>query len=365
MAIITDLPKIVAGLPSDKRQRVERIFRIDVTQSQSHVPDTMRPWVEQQFGQLEAVEHQHLVRVTNTVTWDGALFNPVRARRPMIHDQVHANPNRSPSSSVSHASELTDHFADPLHMTTEDPFGRVRGKHCVIAANVARWDTWSAVLIFDEVDPFRFDREQMRDYIATSWTWARQAHAFDPTARYFVWGWNGSLRAGASQPHAHAQMALGQGLHYARVEGLRRAALDYRARTCTNYFDDLQASHDCLGLGITTSTLRGFVYLAPMCWKETWLIGQRFDNDLADALHDVLRALIDRTGTASFNVFATLPPVEATQTQAEDWSGFPLIVRIGDRGPTTMISSDFGWIDLFAHRVIPTDPFVVKAQLGL
>ena len=255
-------------------------------------------------------------------------------------------------------------------MTTEDVFGRVRGKHCITASNVARWEGQSAVLIFDEFDPLKFTREQMRDYFATSWEWARRAHTHDPQARYFVWGWNGGLKAGASQPHGHAQMALGRGMHYAGVEGLRRAALGYRTRYGANYFDDLQSAHDDIGLGITVGQLRGCVYLAATRPKDIWIMSMAnatFDDDLADALHDALRALIDHTGTGAFNVLITPPPLPALLGEGpgvglEDWSGFPVLLRLCDRGAPGMISSDLGMIDIYAHNVIAADPFVVKAR---
>jgi len=365
-AIITDLPNLVAALPPAKRARFERIFRVDVAVGEIRIPDSMRAWTEAQLGPIEGVERQSVVRVTNTVTWDGALFNPLRGKRPMRH---------ATTSNVKRKEPSDDIFAEPLRTTAEDMFGRVRGKHCVTAGNISRWEGQSAVLIFDEYDPLKFNREQLRDYIATTWEWAQRAHAHDPEARYFVWGWNGGLKAGASIPHGHAQMALGRGMHYARIEWLRRAALDYRARYGTNYFADLQAAHDDVGLGITAGKLRGFIYLAPTCLKETWLMGRAFDDELADALHDALRALIDRTGTDAFNVFVTLPPSpspfegegrgEGVPTNNENWSGFPLLMRIGDRGPASMVSSDIGWIDLYAHNVISTDPFVVKVLTEL
>ncbi len=365
MPIITDLPSIIAALSPDKRARFERIFRVDVAVGEVRIPDSMRAWAQTQLGPIEEVERQQVVRVTNTVTWDGALFNPLRGKRPMQHATAS---NVNPIGIFRHQTPSDDIFADPLRTTAEDVFGRARGKYCVTASNISRWEGQSAVLILDEHDPLKFTREHMRDYMATSWEWAQRAHAHDPEARYFVWGWNGGLKAGASIQHAHMQLALGRNMHYAKIEWLRRAALDYRTRHGASYFDDLQIAHDDVGLGLTAGTLRGFVYLAPTCLKEIGLMGRAFDDELADALHDALRALIDRTGTDAFNVFVTpplIPPLKGRREDAEDWTGFPVLVRIGDRGPASMVSSDIGWLDLYAHNVISTDPFVVKAQLGL
>lgn len=374
MPTIVDLPELIAGLPAERRTRFERIFRVDRVIGECRVPETMRPWVESQFGSVAAVERQDVVRVTNRVTFDGALFNPLRRWRPVTlyedghatHEATRKTQNVNRPSPISHLpSPLADPFADPLRMTTEDVFGRVRGEHCITASNVARWEGQCAVLIFDEPDPLAFTRAHLRDYFRASLEWAQRAHAHDPQARYFVWMWNGGPKGGASIPHAHAQMGLGRGMHYAKVEMLRRTALAYRAQHGTHYFDDLLAAHDDVGLGLCAGRLRGFVYLAANRPKDTWIYGRALDDDLADALHDVLRALIERTGMRAFDVGVLMPPMfplspEGDGGGEEDWSGFPVIVRIGDRGAPEMRSSDVGAIDLYAHNAISVDPFEVR-----
>lgn len=369
-------------LPASNRERFEHIFRVDLVEGECRIPEAMMPWVNRHFGAVEVVERQRVVRVTNLVTFDGALFNPLRNRRPVamrddagraMQDAVHSSPIASSPRRRGRQSQIEDVFADPLRTTAEDAFGRVRGRFCITASNVARWEGQGAVLIFDEPDPLRFTRAHLRDYFRASLEWAHRAHRHDPKARYFLWLWNGGLKGGASIPHAHAQISLGRGMHYAKVERLRRAALAYRAQYGVNYFDDLFAAHQDVGLDFRAgpAKLRGIVYLAANRPKDIWIFGPAFDDDLAAALHDVLRALIERTGTRAFDVAVLMPPLffpvrgKVQGMDSEDWSGFPVIVRIGDRGAPEMISSDIGAIDLYAHNTISTDPFEVKRRLKI
>ncbi len=350
---ISNLPELIALLPADRRARFERIFHVDAVAGRCVIPDTMRAWTEDHFGSVAEVETQTVVRVTNLVTWDGALFNPLRNRRPVLSRQSSADSQPSPE----------DVFADPLRTTAADTFGRARGEHCVTASNVARWDGQCGVLIFDEPDPLAFTRDHIRDYFRASLAWARRAHDADPDARYFVWMWNGGAAGGASVLHAHAQLGLGRRRHYARVEGLRRAALDYRERHAADYFADLLAAHADVGLAFQTCGLDGFVYLAPIKNKETWVFGHAFDDPFADAFHDTLRALVDRAGVRAFDAAILMPPLFGPLD--EDWSRFPVIARIIDRGRPEAVSSDFGALDVFAHSVITHDPFAVRAALAL
>lgn len=357
MPSISDLPDIIADLPAARRARLERIFRVDEARGELHIPEFMHAWVEKHFGSVEEARHQRIVRVTNVWTWEGALFNPLRGRRPQ-QLRGDAETSKMPADDV---------FADPLRTTSEDVFGRVRGEHCITASNISRWEGWCAVCIFDEPDPLKLTQVQARDYFRTSLQWARLANQHDPLARNFIWMWNGGLKGGASVPHAHAQMALGHGMHYAGVEALRRAASAYRERHHADYFEDLLAIHEDVGLDVALGKLRGFFYLAALRSSDMLAFGDGFNDDLADALHAGLRGLIDRAGTTAFIAGALLPPLFPPPSTGEGmgggWSGFPHILRLTDRGPAQMISSDVGAIDLYAHRVITLDPYAVRAQL--
>ena len=361
MPSISDLPAIIADLPAKKRERLERIFHIDEVMGELRVSATMREWVEKHFGSVEEASHQRIIRVTNVLTWEGALFNPLRGKRPQ-QLRGDADTGKMPEDDV---------FADPERTTSEDVFGRVRGRHCVISSNISRWEGWCSVCIFDEPDPLKLTQVQACDYFQTSLRWAQLANQHDPLARNFIWMWNGGLKGGASVPHAHAQMALGRGMHYAGVEGLRRAALAYRERHNADYFEDMLAIHEDVGLDVTLGKLRGFFNLAALRSKDIMVYGDGFNDDLADALHASLRGLIDRTGTTAFIAGVLMPPLTLTPPPlagegmdgGEDWTGFPHILRLTDRGPAQMISSDVGAIDLYAHRVITLDPYLVKVQL--
>jgi hypothetical protein len=167
--------------------------------------------------------------------------------------------------------------------------------------------------------------------------------------------WNGGLKAGASIPHAHAQMALGRGMHYARIEQLRAAARAYAERHGADYFEDWLGAHRDLGLVFQAAALPAFCNLAAARNKDMVIIGTAIDDALADAVADVLRALIDRAATGAFNVVIQAPPL--FPGALEDWRGFPIIARICDRGAPAMVSSDIGALDVYAHSTVPTDPF--------
>ena len=72
----------VADLAEESRRAFERLFDLDVAIGHALPPPEMEGWVIQQFGALEAVRHQTIVKIVNRLTLESALFNPLRARRP-------------------------------------------------------------------------------------------------------------------------------------------------------------------------------------------------------------------------------------------------------------------------------------------
>jgi glucose-1-phosphate adenylyltransferase len=101
--------------------------------------------------------------------------------------------------------------------------------------------------------------------------------------------------------------------------------------------------------------------LTPVKEKEVLLISDALDDDLKGALYRVLRCYIDRLGVRSFNVALYLPPLAPAP---EDWSGFPAILRVVDRGDPLNRTADIGAMELYAASVISSDPFRVVEALA-
>ncbi len=345
-ATITQLDEIVAELPFEERALFERIFHVSVTYGELVPPDEMHPWIERQFGSVEATRVQKIVRVTNNVTLDGVMFNYLRSNRPMwrSHDLDLEEELRQ---------NLADPFSDPYRSTPADPFGRVRGRFCVTAANIAKFDGFHAVIVFDEPHPLRFAREDLHDYIDTGTRWAMAAHAYDPEARYYLFIWNCLWRAGASLLHGHAQVMLGRDVHYAAVEKLRRNALMYEASFRQNYFEDLFRVHQSAGCAFEVDGVRVFANLAPVKENEILLIAPALSPMLKDRLYDALDCLRQGLNVTSFNVAIYQSPIAPTE---ENWEGFPVIVRIVDRGDPTSRTADIGAMELYAASVVSSDP---------
>jgi len=351
---ITDLDKIVASLTPDERRLFQRIFHLSVVSGRLNPPRTMHPWIEEHFGSVEEVVEQRVVKVTNIITFEGALFNRLRGRRPIdVEDELNIGVR------VLEASK-DDPLQDPRSNTPEDTFGRVEGESCITASNIAKYDALHGMVVFEEHNPLRFSREAIIDYLETGWRWAEKAHELDPSAKYYFFMWNCLWRAGASLIHGHAQVLLGHDTHYAKIEALRRAAFRYRSEYGSDYFEDLYGVHFSLGLGLEREGVRILSYLSPIKDKEVILLGRQLDLSLKARIYEVLACLRDQMHVASFNLALATPPLSQTE---EDWTGFPVLVRIVDRGDPKSVASDIGAMELYASSVISSDPFEVARLL--
>ncbi|MDH5363085.1 MAG: hypothetical protein OEY99_02280 [Aigarchaeota archaeon] len=355
MSQIVDLPDLVASLPAEKRALVTRIFRISAAEGFLVPPESMRNWIIEHFGSTALVKRQRIVKVTNLVTMEGTLFNELRASRPMqVGDKSYVELSQAITGS------LGDPFCRPREMTPEDIFGRVRGKHCITASNIAKYDVFHGLVIFNEHDPLKFTEEEVEDYIDTALKWAAKVKKADHEAKYFFFMWNCLWKSGASIVHGHLQLTMSRDMHYGRVEHLRRAALGYERTYGSNYFDDLFDAHHCFGLAMINDETKVLAYLTPIKEKEVLLVADVLDRSFKKTVYKVIRCLVDTLGTASFNLAVYTPPMSSTN---EDWTGFPVVARIVDRGDPSTRTADVGAMELYASSVVSSDPFKIAESL--
>ncbi|MGB3632458.1 MAG: hypothetical protein WA982_00305 [Rubrobacteraceae bacterium] len=352
---ITGLPALIGDLSAEDRTIVERNFDVSATIGRLDPPESMHGWIENSFGSVDAVREQEIIKVTNLVTLEGSIFNGLRASRPS-----------DTGTDLKLEEEISetegDPFCSPETGTPADTFGRIRGKHSTTASNIAKYDGFHGVIVFDDHNPLHFTPEKVDDYINVGLQWGRKAFEEDPEARYFFLMWNCLWRAGGSILHGHAQATATRNMHYPKVEHLRRSAERYTSDHGTNYFDDLYRAHDSLGLSFTCSDgVRGFASLTPIKDKELILLADDIEDE---ALHQtvarILKSYVEELGVSTFNVAFYTPPLGPSD---EDWSGFPTVVRLVDRGDPASRTSDMGAMELYAASVVAADPFAVAAAL--
>lgn len=350
---IVNLPELLAHLPKQQRSLARRLIHVSSSVGRLHPPASMHEWITRHFGSVSNVEEQTIVKTTNLVTLEGTLFNAIRASRPF-------ESGLPEDLAAMVESERGDPFCVPLDGTPEDMFGRVHGRRSITASNIAKYDAFHGVVIFDEHNPLKFDEESISDAIDVGLEWARRALEVDPEAKYFFYMWNCLWKSGASILHGHAQVASTRDMHYAKVEALRRQALAYRAEWGSSYFDDFAAVHRALGLVADVGDTAIVVSLSPVKEKEVLLLAPGLTPDARRAIARVLDCYVHRLGVTSFNLVIYMPPLAPVR---EDWSGFPHVVRIVDRGSAANKTADVGAMELYASSVVSSDPFKVAEAL--
>ena len=352
---IVELEERIASLDPETRAAAERIFSVTTTVGRLDPPVEMREWITKQFGSVDAVIAQTVVRVTNLVTFEGALFNDLRARRP-------AEVKGGADTRETIEKARGDPFCHPESGTPADTFGRIKGAHGITASNVAKYDGYHGVLVFDDHDPLvPMTDDVIRDRLVTARRWAQAAHDDDPAARYYFLLWNCLWRAGGSIVHGHMQMTATRGMHYPKIEQLRQQAIAYDERHQRDYFDDLWRVHEALGLGVERGGARVFASLTPVKESEVVILGRAGEDEvtLAPALALAIGAFRSR-GVVTYNLALFLPPLS---TDGNDWRRFPPQARLVDRGDPANKTSDIGAMELYAASVVAADPFRVVEAL--
>ena len=353
---ITDLRALISDLSPEERTLANRIFDVSTTTGRLDPPEAMHAWIEKSFGSADQVTAQRIVKVTNRITLEGTLFNELRASRP-LDTGVSLDLDREIAATEG------DPFCHPRDGTPADVFGRVEGEHATTASNVAKYDGFHGVIVFDDHNPLHLTPEKVAGYVSVGLEWSRKALEADPDARYPFLMWNCLWRAGGSIIHGHAQVTATRGSHYPKVERLRRNALAYNRDYSSDYFEDLATVHSSLGLDIPLEGVRAFAGLTPQKEKELVVIGDDpEDASLSRAVGALLQGYVGNLGVRSFNVAFYMPPLGPTQ---EDWRGFPTVVYIVDRGDPANRTSDIGAMELYAASVVASDPFAVARVLAV
>ncbi|HNT29586.1 MAG TPA: hypothetical protein PKL83_01395 [bacterium] len=346
---IVDLPNLVAELPHDIQELFARVFRVEKVIGRFADNQETDTALKKIFGTTQGYKEQDIVKVFNRLTYEGTLYNSVRARRPLKI----ALKEDDFKKALKSAKRDFDYVP-------EDVFGSVRGTHSFTSANIAKYDSMHSLVIFDDDNPLDFDRDEIRDYFDTAVQWFHKAHATVPEAIYPLFIWNCLWKSGGSIVHGHAQILLASDRHYARVDYLRHVSHEYEKKYVSNYFADLYRVHEALGLGLEHEHIRLMAYLTPLKEKELLIFTPKVDEVFTDFLYEVLHCYIHDIGVMSFNLAMAFPPFKHRD---EEWGHFPVVVRIVDRGDPLSKISDIGAMELYAQSVVASDPFLVFEAL--
>ena len=351
---IAELEDARAALDSADRERFDRLYAVQKASGELSLPPAMVPWVEETYGSTDEVVEQQIVKVTNRCTLQTSLFNPFRARRP-----------QKDGDSGSLADEIygdgPDPFDEPEDRTSEDTFGRIRGRHCMTASNLAKSDAQHGVIVFHEHNPWVITEDAFHDAIEVAKVWFAQCRRARPGAIYPLVIWNCLWKSGASINHAHMQLLLTSSMHYGEIERLRRTAVEYQAQHGDRYVDDLFRAHQALGLAFEDNGIRALAHLTPLLSRECILFSDRLDEGFARTIHRVIRLMNEQMDVTTFNLALIPHPLAETE---EDWSVLPVLARIVDRGNPLKRTVDTGAMELFAASVVSSDPFEVAGLLG-
>jgi hypothetical protein len=354
MSSIIELPKIMGLLDSNEKTLFDRFFLVQSSSAKLMLPKDMKPWAEKTFGAIADVEDQKIIKVSNRFTYETALYNELRAKRPHI-----ACPDDELEKELATSGD--DPFCKPLSMTPADVFGRAKGKFCVSASNIAKYDSLHGVIIFKKHNPLEFSDKELNDYFKTALVWFRKANKSNKDAVYPYLLWNCLWRSGAGVTHGHMQVALGEGMHYGEAELYNRIRQDYSAKHSADYFSDLHTVHERIGLGMRWKGIKVFMNITPKKEKEITLISEKFDRKLFKAIYLAANCLVKDFCVQSFNLGVLLPPM----AKIEGWRGFPVVARIVDRGKLSTKTCDIGGMEMHAKSsVIEGDPYKVFEKLS-
>jgi hypothetical protein len=350
---------------------LKQIYSFNLGTGAQIIPDSFKTKILDYFGHRDStgkiieseeeiiarIEHQKIIKIYNLWTGEGALFSSLRADRPGIRGMDLQKEKNYLNQLIADSAKECD-FCNPEKYTPEDIFGRVRGKYSITAANIAKYDVWSSLLIFRGHNPLEFSLGEFSDYIKTGFCWFKLVNMHDTHFKFPFFIWNCLPRAGASQVHGHCQILMSN-TPYAKVETLRKSYQQYKIETGGDYFKDLYAVHSSLGLSGSHGDIHFFANITPIKEKEVIIISPENPSKSIEAkktIYRILRCFIDILGVYSFNLSISCPPIDNERN-------FPYVIRIVDRGRILSSTADMGGMELYGSSVVADDPYKVISVL--
>jgi hypothetical protein len=365
MDSIMELENRVRRLREEGRgESFDRIFEIFSNDGKLEIPESFRKKAIGYFARrgeegvlsqdaiMQELRTQRIVRTYNKWTGESTLFNPLRASRPRVRVKEAEEEKRRIYHYIQKTEERCD-FCFPELYTPIDSVGRIKGKHCITASNLAKYDAYNTLICFNNHNPLEFNKEEISDYIEVGFKWFEKVYKYNQEFRYPLFIWNCLEEAGASQVHGHIQLLMGRRMHYGGVLSLMRVFQQYELEFGRNYFDDLFEAHRVVGLSILDKNTKIFVYLTPIKEKETLIVSDTLSAPTKNAIFNVLRCYVDRFGMTSFNLAILMPPL------GEDkFAKFPYIIRMVERGSIYGVGN-IGGMELYGSSVVSIDPYIL------
>lgn len=341
---------------------LNRIYKFYTDKGTMIIPDSFKNKALSYMGDetlppeeaLQKIKNQQILKITNKWTGEGAVFNSLRAQRPGVKGE-----GRSPYlQNLIEDSQKNCDFCNPEIYTPEDLFGRIKGKHCITAANLAKYDAWSSLLIFRKHNPLDFNLEELSDYLKTAFNWFNRVYEYDSRYQFPFFIWNCLYKAGASQVHGHAQILMTKEFPYAGIEHIYCAAEEYEKTTGEDYFKDLYKIHHALGLARNQGDVKFLLSLTPLKEKEILIISPDppdKSTEVKEIVYKILRCYIDVLEVENFNLAVYCPGIKN--------SPIPYLIKIVDRGPLLSRTVDMGGMELYGSSVASNDPYHIMKSL--
>ena len=341
-AKITNLLELVNKLPEKQRRLFNRFYSVNLSESKLILPDKMREFVKIRFNSLKKVENQKIISINNNFTGEGSLFNELRSLRPLPKIKINKRELENKKNCL---------FCNPENFTPSDSFGRIKGKYCITASNIAKCDYFHSLIIFKEHNPLKIKKVWLRDYFETAEKWFLEVKKLDKEAKNNFLIWNCLWRSGASIIHGHMQLTSSK-MKYGKVKKLEEISEKYKQKFNSDYFLDLFRVHKSLGLLREINRTKMLFYLTPVKEKEIVIFSKekRFAN-LSDLIYKIIKNYF-RLGVKSFNL--------SLYKLKNYW-----IIHLVDRGNLEDKNSDIGGMELYGNSVISFDPFKLSEKFKL
>ncbi|KAL7633332.1 UNVERIFIED_CONTAM: hypothetical protein RMT77_016438 [Armadillidium vulgare] len=306
---------------------------------------------------FNSLSHQLLIYVFNHVTLESSVYNPLRSKRPVVHNDENIWSYVEKLSSETHPN---CDFCKYKDFTAVDELGRHETQFTVRVTNTFKLEKWHGMIIMKKHHPTNFSLQEFEMFLNDVVNWANEVQVVDPSYIYPSAVWDVLYKAGASQIHPHIHVLVSRNYYFGKVEQLRRAAQNYFEKTGHNYFTKLVEIYSALGLAVRLGKAVALCTLAGSGDLEVMILSDTPNSDLFRLFYFTLQVYheLNFPCHSMFMGWSALGSSERAK-----FGKVPAILRVMTRGNCMSKTNDISSIDLFLTNFRDYDPWFLSRHL--
>ncbi|XP_018027327.1 uncharacterized protein LOC108682635 [Hyalella azteca] len=313
----------------------------------------VKSWLGNSDKLLHKLHQQEVIHVSQHMTGEHVVYNPVRSHRPMPHT---AESGQMLVDRLALETQVACDFCNVDTRTAFDGFARHETNSSVRVSNTFKMERWHLMVVTKSPHhhPTKMSRSLYTAFVSDAVLLAREIMATELNMSHPHLAWDTLPKAGASQMHPHIHVLAAPLRYYGFTELLREAGEVHYRSTGRNLFNSMLEVHWSLNLTASYGDATALAMLSGKGDLEVMVLSEEPGNDLYSLMYFVTKAYHD-----SFEQYCYSLVMSWHGDKKSNVGVMPAMARIMSRGDCSSPRADYSSFEIYQAVYRQHDPWEV------